>query len=102
MAVRQRRTRPQRKRRRITVRFRRQGTSDPFRNGFTDNISSTGLFIQTGCVHPPGTAVELEISLEDGQTKLQGIVQWARKAPPSLARALRSGMGIRLVKPMGE
>ena len=90
--------RADRRRRRLSVRFRPVASTDPLRTGFTEDISAQGLFVQTVFVLPRGTAVEMEIDLEDGTITRRGFVVWAKRSPAPLAKKKRCGMGIRLDK----
>jgi hypothetical protein len=94
--------RTDRRRRRLSVRFRAIDGNEPFRTGFTEDISPQGLFVQTVFVIPRGTRVEMEIDLEDGTVTRQGYVAWAKRSPAPLAKKKRCGMGIRLDKPCPE
>jgi hypothetical protein len=88
-----------RRRRRLTVRFRSLASEEALRTGFTEDISAQGLFIQTVFVIPRGTAIEVEIDLEDKTVTRRGVVVWAKRAPAPLAKKKRCGMGIRLDAP---
>jgi hypothetical protein len=85
-----------RRRRRLTVRFRPEGSQDASRTGFTEDVSAQGLFVQTVYVLPKGTALEIEIDLGEKTVTRRGVVAWAKRAPVSLAAKKRSGMGVRL------
>lgn len=86
-----------RKRKRLKVRF---GIDRPKKFSFTDDLSDKGLFITTASPEKPGTILNLEIELPDGEViKCQGQVRWARKVPQSLLRvATKGGMGVTLGK----
>jgi hypothetical protein len=88
-----------RKRRRLTVRF---GVNRPEKTGFTRNISSTGIFIQTNLPLPPGTILHMEIAFPERTFALRGRVIWAKKVPAQLAHVIECGMGIRYVQPPEE
>jgi hypothetical protein len=94
--------RTDRRRRRLTVRFRPTASDDPLRTGFTEDISPQGLFVQTVFVIPRGTKVEMEIDLENGTITRRGLVVWAKRSPAPLAKKKRCGMGIRLDEPCPE
>ncbi|MBI3811715.1 MAG: PilZ domain-containing protein [Nitrospirae bacterium] len=82
---------------RLIVKF---GTVKPDRLGFTEDLSPTGLFIKTGIVSPPGTALRIELTLPDDRTILMaGVVMWAKQVPHSLLRfTKKNGMGLRLTQ----
>ena len=70
--------------------------------GHTEDISPQGLFVQTIFVLPRGTALDLEIDLEDGTIARRGRVVWAKRSPAPLAKKKRCGMGIHLDEPCPE
>ncbi|MFQ5353352.1 MAG: PilZ domain-containing protein [Thermodesulfobacteriota bacterium] len=77
---------------RSNVRF---GPAEPpqFTALITD-ISDTGTYIKSNRIFPAGTKLFLVIETPEGPFKAQGIVAWAKKAPPHLMRHMQSGMGI--------
>lgn len=89
--------RQDRARRRLALRFRPLGTKDQPRPGFTEDLSPTGVFIQTTTPYGAGTLLEIEFDGKDGPMSLKGKVIWAKRAPVSLAQNKRSGMGIKLL-----
>jgi len=82
---------------RLFVRF---GIEKPDKVGFTEDISSSGLFLKTSTVLEPGTPLRIEIELSDHRfVRLTGEVVWSKKVPQHLLRlAKKSGMGIRLMQ----
>ncbi len=82
---------------RLFVRF---GTEKAERVGFTDDISSDGLFIKSNGVFPPGTILRIELTLPDQRIiRLVGRVMWSKQVPPSLIRyTKKSGIGIRITE----
>lgn len=85
-----------RKNRRLEVRF---GTDEPQRIGFICDITLQGFFIQTASVCRPGTLLKVIINMGHGQeVRLQGRVQWAKRVPPQMLRAVKKGgMGIKIL-----
>ena len=55
-----------------------------FYTGFTENISSGGVFISTRNLLPIGTELTLKLKLSDGQPPIDavGIVRWVRDTEP--------------------
>lgn len=85
-----------RHRKRIPLRY---GVEAPTRMGFTEDISSEGIFIKTGVVLPPNTDLKIELSASTQQlVVLEGTVSWAKKVPPNLLRLTKGGMGIRITR----
>jgi hypothetical protein len=80
--------------RRLLVRF---GTEGPDQKGAIENLSDSGLFLATNHVFPPRTRIRIQFSFDRSPGLLEGVVQWARQMPASVARVIPSGMGIRLV-----
>jgi hypothetical protein len=82
-------------RKRYSLRF---GIDKPVRLGFTEDISSTGLFLKTTNICNPGSLILVEIAISDTETVLlQGRVVWAKKVPPQLIHMVKkSGMGVRI------
>ena len=68
--------------------------------GFTQDISSTGIFLKSNFSFPPLTRLKLEVTLPDDSTiECFGVVQWAKKVPPALSRLVKkNGMGIAFVE----
>lgn len=65
---------------------------------FLTDFSETGLCVKTNRVFAPGTELCLLINTDEGQFKAEGIVAWAKKAPPNLVRHMKSGMGIKFTR----
>jgi len=89
--------RNQRARRRLSLRFRPVGSDNASRPGFTEDLSATGVFVQTTTPYGAGSLLEIEFEGPEGQITVRGKVIWAKRAPASLAQNKRSGMGIRLL-----
>jgi hypothetical protein len=86
-----------RKNRRLQVRY---GIDSLDRVGFTCDINSEGLFIQTSNIARPGTVLRMELAIPGGSpVRFIGRVQWARKVPPNLLSLVKKGgMGIRIIR----
>jgi|SRR6185369_1367685 len=86
-----------RHRKRFSLRF---GTGDHPRKAFTEDISTTGLFIKTAYVCNVGSTVPVELELDDRRTvQMEARVMWAKKVPPQMIHLVRkSGMGVRIVR----
>jgi PilZ domain-containing protein len=84
-------------RKRFSVRF---GIDCPTRLAFTEDLSSTGLFIKTTNICVPGSLIQVEVNLSEQQTVvLEGRVMWAKKVPPQLIHIVKKcGMGVRIVR----
>lgn len=58
-------------------------TDSNFYTGFTENLSSAGIFVATYASKPVGTHVEIAMSLPSGdKLTVKGIVRWLRNATP--------------------
>ena len=82
---------------RLKVRY---GLEQPVKLAFTEDISTTGIFIRTYDVLKPGSVILVEIYLSD-DTKImfKGRVMWEKKLPPALVgQAKKAGMGIKIVE----
>lgn len=86
-----------RHRKRLTLRF---GIGEPVRLGFTEDISTTGIFIKTTNVCTPGTIVTVELVINDDvKVLLEARVMWAKRVPPQMINLVKkSGMGVRINK----
>ncbi|HZV80770.1 MAG TPA: PilZ domain-containing protein [Geobacteraceae bacterium] len=86
-----------RHRKRFSLRF---GIGEPVKLAFTEDISSTGLFIKTASTCNPGTIVTVELELGGGITvTLEAQVMWAKKVPPQMIHLVKkSGMGVRIIR----
>ena len=86
-----------RKNRRLEVRF---GPDEPKRIGFTCDITRQGFFIQSCAVCRPGTLLIITLLLgHDLDVRLEARVQWAKRVPPQMLRAVKKGgMGVKIVR----
>ena len=86
-----------RHRKRFSLRF---GVGEPVRLAFTEDISSSGLFIKTASTCNPGTTVTVELELGGGITvRLEARVMWAKKVPPQMIHLVpRAGMGVKILR----
>lgn len=86
-----------RERKRLTLRF---GVERPERSGFTEDISSQGLFIRTVSPYPPNTRLSIELlAPDDSIIRLEGVVRWIKKVPVNLMQFVKKGgMGINITK----
>ena len=85
-----------RHKKRLTVRF---GMDEANRVAFTEDVSSTGMFIKTPNICPPNTKIRIEFEVGDNKVALEGRVMWAKKVPQNLFHLVKkSGMGIRFLK----
>ena len=68
--------------------------------GFTDDISSSGIFIKTAVVFPSGTNLGIELLLPCGEVaRMKGVVNWSKGVPPNLVWATKdAGMGIKITQ----
>ncbi len=83
-----------RSRKRVPVRYGREKTEYL---GYTTDLGEKGLFLQGNQLFPPGTELELDISLPDRAVAARGVVRWVKEVPPAFRRNLRGGMGIELL-----
>lgn len=86
-----------RHRKRLTLRF---GPDAPTRLAYTEDVSAHGLFIKTTNLCPPGTRIQIELTLPDDEPVfLEGMVRWSKKVPPQMIHLLKkSGLGIMITK----
>lgn len=81
---------------RLTVRF---GIDAPTRVAFTEDISSTGMFIKTANICQPNTKIMIEFEVADAKVELIARVMWAKKVPQNLFHLVKkSGMGVRFLR----
>jgi hypothetical protein len=83
-------------RRRYVVRFGREATTC---TGMILNLSATGVFLASTSIFRPGNQILLDFRVEGIPYTLEGVVRWARQAPPSLVRQIPSGMGVEIIAP---
>jgi uncharacterized protein (AIM24 family) len=86
-----------RHRKRYTIRF---GLTGQERKAFTEDISTTGLFIKTAYVHGPGSVIRVELELDERRTVvMEARVVWAKRVQPQMLHLVRKcGMGVRIVR----
>lgn len=82
--------------RRLPVRFSRLG-SDQSYQGFTTNVSSSGVFISTNTVLPKGTRVRIEVCDPLHGFVVEGMVARTLRADSRLQGVMPSGMGVRFL-----
>lgn len=82
---------------RLTLMF---GPDKPTHLGFTVDISDTGVFLKAIKVYPPGTILNMELSIPDnGVAEFQGKVMWAKAVPSNMIHIVKkAGMGVRIIK----
>jgi len=84
-----------RSKKRIPVRF---GIDECRHMGYTEDLSSGGLFIQTASVLRPGAILKIQLTTQDGEVILfTGQVRWSKRVPAQLIRKIKAGMGVRIV-----
>lgn len=90
--------------RRIPFRFIvKYGTTRPLEHtAFLTDLSDSGICIKTRTVFKPGTTLYMSIENSGMCHECQGVVEWAKKVPASLARVRKSGMGIRFTQACPE
>jgi hypothetical protein len=88
-----------RTKRRLAVRF---GVRGPERLGYTQNISETGIYIETNYVIDPGTDLQLEIDTPEKTLEMWATVVWARRYPLSFQQVMRGGLGCQFAFPSQE
>jgi hypothetical protein len=86
-----------RKRKRIILSF---GTDESIsRRAFTEDISSTGLFIKTVNICNPNTILKVELLIDDQPISFDARVMWAKRVPQNLFHLVKkSGMGVRIIR----
>lgn len=69
-----------------------------FYNGFTENISTGGLFIATFDIRPMGEKIQLEFTIPNRSepVSVQGEVRWLREYHPDNPDMI-PGMGVRFI-----
>jgi Tfp pilus assembly protein PilZ len=77
-------------------------TQPPEHTAFLTDLSDSGICIKTRTVFKPGTTLYMSIENAGTCHECEGVVEWAKKVPPSLARVRKSGMGIRFTQACPE
>ena len=67
--------------------------------GYADNVSETGLYINTNRVFKNGTRLVLEIEFPERTVPLVGEVVWAIRVPEHERSSMVCGMGVQFVRP---
>src|SRR5262249_18964909 len=65
-------------------------------NGIVLDLSGSGLFIQTGAKLAPGARVDIDLSLPDGDARMQIEVVRRKQVPPQLLTVAQGGIGVRI------
>jgi hypothetical protein len=66
-------------------------------NGIVLDLSGSGLFIQTGAKLAPGVRVDIDLSLPDGDARMQIEVVRRKQVPPQLLTVAQGGIGVRIL-----
>lgn len=84
-----------RHKKRIQLRY---GLENPDKIAFTEDISSTGIFIKSPIVLQPGKIIFIELVVNSNTPiRLKGRIMWAKKVPQNLLRKVKGGMGIHIL-----
>jgi len=88
----------------VVEHFVRFGVGGLHHVGLTMNLSSGGMFIKSSFIPTPGTKIEIEFPLSDGDKALMGgMVVWTKDIPPEENDGLPTrGMGVRILSAPGE
>jgi hypothetical protein len=70
--------------------------NSPTCSGVVENVSARGIYLSSIRIFPPGTTLAIEFHANEKVHHMEGVVRWARSAPPNLVRVVPSGMGIEL------
>ncbi len=75
------------------------GTDKPVFQGFTVDISDTGIFLKSIKVYPPGSVITVEIHIPDcGVIEFQGRIMWAKTVPSNMINIVKkAGMGGKII-----
>jgi hypothetical protein len=67
---------------------------------FTEDISTTGMFIKTAKTSSPGSIIRVALALDEQRTVVvDARVMWAKKVPPQVLHlTAKSGMGVKIVR----
>lgn len=86
-----------RHRKRFMIRF---GSGEAVLKAFTEDISSTGMFIKTAKTSSPGSIIWIELAIDDERmVMMEARVMWAKKVPPQLLHLTKkSGMGVKITR----
>ncbi len=80
------------------MRVRYGETADFSQQGFTADVSATGMFIQTSAIPKVGTRLHIEVTY-DGEHKLffEGVVARQKVVAAELRHVLKGGFGVRFL-----
>ena len=84
----------ERSKRRMTCRVHVEGRQH---NGIVLDLSGSGLFIQTGAKLAPGVRVDIDLSLPEGDARMQIEVVRRKQVPPQLLTVAQGGIGVRIL-----
>ncbi|KAB0667409.1 pilus assembly protein PilZ [Oryzomonas japonica] len=80
---------------RLTIRFGIDGAN---RVAFSEDLSTTGMFIKTANICPPNSRIRIEFTVDDHLVQVDARVMWAKKVPQNLFHLVKkSGMGVRFL-----
>jgi uncharacterized protein (TIGR02266 family) len=70
-----------------------------FFSGFTQDISTGGVFLATHQIYPIGTEMKVSLVVEGEKIELNAVVKWVRKQESISSSDLSPGMGLQFVAP---
>ncbi len=70
-----------------------------FFSGFTQDISTGGVFLATHQIYPIGTEIKISLSVNGEKLELNSIVRWVRKQESISSPDLSPGMGLQFIDP---
>lgn len=84
-------------RKRLSLKF---GIDAPNKVAFTEDLSQNGLFVKTVYPSPPGSRIQIELTMPDGKNVLMvGMSRWRKSVPPQVIHLVKKcGMGIKILK----
>ncbi len=82
---------------RLSLKF---GFDEPTKIAFTEDLSHDGLFVKTVHPSPPGSKLNIELTMPDGSiVKMVGMSRWRKSVPPQVIHLMKKcGMGIKILK----
>ncbi len=86
-----------RHKKRLCLKF---GFEVPNKVAFTEDLSHDGLFVKTVHPSPPGSRLNIELTLPDGSiVQMVGMSRWRKSVPPQVIHLMKKcGMGIKILK----
>lgn len=81
---------------RLTIYY---GINEATQIAFSEDFSTTGMFIKTAKLFPPNSKIKIAFNVENQLVEIEAQVIWGRQVPQRLLHLVKkAGMGVRFLR----